>query len=260
MKIICVLSLLLVKSDGINKFTSLAEFNHYLQIDGKFVDEICELSDDNEKYYYNSKGNEILFFDYSAGYGFVCDFKIAKDSLKANGLDLRSILAKQIFGIEFSRNNYLEFNNRDDFEKLIKSPQNKIEIICHFAGVETIKLDTLMSDSILSMLSNKLNAMDRESVMQYEIPLLLLFTEYAKSRYGNRVEINQMKNVFNEEYFGITINCPHNIDVNLTDMLHEFLYPEFDRDDYETEEEAIIDLTRIKELIDYFNSKKVLKF
>jgi len=259
MKISLLLLMQLSMDSNIVTFNSIYEFNSYIEVDSKSFVEIYSLKQDSSKYYYAFRENQILYFDYSLNNGYACEFDVANKALETKGVNLREMLARQEYGIEHSRSNYLNFTGLSNPNKLLKLAQNEYKILNTVPGVSSLSIDSLMSDRTLSILSDAFNKMEREEVMKYEIPLLILFSEYAKLKHGNRIRAEQMHNVFKEEYFGIAIIFSKKLEINLSDRLTRILFPRFGFDDYEKEEDAIINLRVIKEMIDYYNSNKVFK-
>lgn len=110
------------------------------------------------------------------------------------------------------------------------------------------------TDAFLNDLSDKFNLMSKEEAMQYELPLLFLFVDYAKKTYSNKINIVKTKSFLGEEYKGLAITSKHNHVVDVSEILVRALYPEYGREDhFESEEEVRVILTTVKSLIDSYN-------
>lgn len=259
MKLYLILLSILTNDSSMTRFNSIEEFNYYIDNNFNKIVEINALSADSAKYYYKYNVKEVLFFDFSMNSGYVSEVKSAIDSFALKGVDLRGVLASQLYGIEYSRRNYLDYMMQNEFYNVLENPNIEYELFKNLLGVKDLSLNALMSDSMLEGISAELNAMSKEQVMNYEIPLLLLFAEYSKMKYGNKIEVVDMHNVFEEDIFGLIIKLPKKQEINLSELMFKFLYPHMDWIDTDNEEDLLINLKNIKELIDFYNSKKVFR-
>ena len=242
------------------EFKTVNKFWSYVRRNEAHVMTIEELSSEERIYVYIPRFNEVGYFNYNVNDGWVCEYLEAKVFLAKEGVDLRSVLARCYGGIQFSRKNYLDQNSV--FLMLEGRELKYVDALLNFLdrGYELKPGNLLADDTILlDQLSTRLNDSDVEKVMEFELPVLFLFADYAVKKYGNKISVMEKTNQFKEPYKGLHIDNGRGSDVDLSDLVFRVLYPDYDRDDFVNEEDVKVDLMTIKNFIDYLNSKKYFK-
>lgn len=238
-----------------NTLRSAVEFKDYLSAHYLQDFLVTDLSSNEVVYYYDLNYNSIVAFNFEAGTGTVKPFAEALNDSPLPPNQFRSIVASSWGGLQHSRVNYFEAASQiPDFEAMIPGLLAKFEL-------EISDLERMSPDSwvlLLDSLSSKLCEMAVADVMTYELSVLALFVYYAQTVHENHWQIALSINTFAEQYPAIELVCKDNRLMNLSHVVYRFLYPDYDRDDYDDPADAIIVLKRIGDVIDYENGPNYL--
>lgn len=159
--------------------------------------------------------------------------------------EIRNYISTNLISIEYSRTNYLncEALVNGDLEEFF------IEISSSFIDNEPFRIDDLEEyDKFLNLLS----AAER---MDYELKIVKAFIFYAKENYDNEVELMKTYNFLKEDYYDFIL-ITKNGKFYLSSIVFRYLFPDYDRDDFESKEDVRVDLEGVKGLIDYYNSDR----
>ncbi|QHT68999.1 hypothetical protein GXP67_21270 [Rhodocytophaga rosea] len=246
-----------------NDFESLQKFKEYCDYYGLAYIELEDISSEKRKYYYmppkrsplyNNKDNKMVEFDTIEDKGKLFTYPSLKEKLLNENIDLAKIMAKFWGGIRYLRLNYIEYAER------LKDLQNNFS---YFLDEINTKLGIdykswQFTNEEFYQLNIKLIIMNELELVQVEIPLTILFLLYAQQKYNNTFEIVQSKNVIEEPILSIDLITLNNR-INFSDLVLRVLFPDFNRDDYDREEDVIISISGLKSLIDYYNGNKFVK-
>lgn len=162
--------------------------------------------------------------------------------------EIRNYISTNLISIEYSRTNYL------NCEALINGDLEEffIEISSSFIDNEPFRIDDLEEyDKFLNLLS-------AEERMDYELKIVKAFIFYAKENYDNEVELRKTYNFLKEDYYEFIL-ITKNGEFNLSSIVFRILFPDYDRDHFESKEEEVVELKCIKDYIDYCSSDRFFK-
>lgn len=242
--------LILLQIFKMNEFKTIDDYCLFIDKDNnKSFQKLNDISSNIFVYMYSLKENQVVYFNYDEGCGWVKSYEEARIDFEQESINLRNILAKEIGGIEYSRTNYL--NRKGDIVSSFETNPNQYIDILNKLCENRMTLDEMLKDSGLVYLNEKLNGLKDVEIMEYEISILFLFVHYIVKKYNNKITTISKENPFREKYIGIKVENQRGNIYDLSEIVFRVLYPDYNRDYFENEEDVKINLQIVKEYADY---------
>lgn len=229
-------------------FTSKKEFVNHWNENKLAIRKLEKISNKNVVFIYDLITREIIEFDYRINKGRFYTYDNLRSKLLKKNVDLRIILSEIWGGIHVSRYNYINEKNTIEHLSLddVKTYLEKAKTLPYLKGLNDLNTFDFIT------LEKHLNNIEEAKVMEYEIPLLMAYLNYAVVNFKNKWRIYEAQNQFKESYFTVELQI-NNQPTWLGSSIFTSLFPDFERDDYERIEDVKIDVKGVKDVIDLYN-------